>query len=423
MQRIPHSLMTPMLALAAVFLAMPVMAQRSDLAICKPGVDIPNLSVNCPDMYAWQVFAEVVKPVGSAGVPTFQTWSTDPQTFQCPPATKAVCDSNPSAAGCPVWPADPGLAKRAAASPAPPPTTQRSGLAAFQTARPAAVTGHPIGNCWLAENTEIVHRNKVTFDYIVQNGLWYQEGNAQAFLAGLDIEFPIDAIEVKTNWKTLGPADDPSRYLTMTTGSGSTSQVLGLIAMHISTKALPNWFWSTFEHVDNPGRCDFLGCRDSFGFTPAFIPPHQGPQCQQYPVGAPTSGWEKLGLQPVYRNYRLKGSMTDFTTPTGLPVLLGNSVTEATFVQTSSCMTCHSRATVGSNGVNPYPQVAGFTPDDQSYNGTPDPNWYYANLNPTNTWSLQTDFVWAIPFKAFSVSASAACCSSGFPGSTVCQAN
>ncbi len=87
--------------------------------------------------------------------------------------------------------------------------------------------------------------------------------------------------------------------------------------------------------------------------------------------------------------------MTDFTTPTGKPILLGNSVTEATFVQTA-CMTCHSRATLSVSGVSPYPNVAGFTPDDQSYNGTPRPEWYYADLDPSTTWSLQTDFVWAI---------------------------
>jgi hypothetical protein len=34
------------------------------------------------------------------------------------------------------------------------------------------------------------------------------------------------------------------------------------------TKDLPNWFWATFEHVDNPDRCKILGCHDSFGLTP-----------------------------------------------------------------------------------------------------------------------------------------------------------
>lgn len=398
--------------------AAPAAGQAKDQPGCAPGAAIPNVSMNCPDMYAWTVFSQVVAPLKGADAVTFESWSSDGDTFQCPPATKEVCDQNPGAAGCPIWPASATREKK------PSVLTQRSTLdLPVQAVHPpsglkgaAGGGGHSISNCWLANNTEIVYRNRATFDYIVQNGLWYQEGNAQAFLNNLDVNFPIDAIEVKTNWKVLGSGDDPSRYLTRTISG----QLNGLIAMHISTKALPNWFWSTFEHVDNPGRCDFLGCSDSFGFAPAYIPPHTGPQCGQYDPGTPTAGWEKLGMAPVFRNYRLKGSMTDFTTPTGKPILLGNSVTEATFVQTASCMTCHSRATVSVTGVSPYPNVAGFTPDSQSYNGTPRPEWYYADLEPQTTWSLQTDFVWAVPFKAFSDQASAACCKSGFPGSTVC---
>ena len=400
-------------SLAAI--AAPSLAQTRDQPGCALGASIPNVSMNCPDLYAWQVFAQVVKPVAPSQTPTFQTWSTDPETFPCPPTTQAICDVNPSSPGCPVWPVDFSGLKASG-------FTQRSSVPAKLKVQhpPAALTGasSQITNCWLANNTEIVHRNKAAFDYIVENGLWYQEGSAQAFLKGLDINFPVDAIEVKTNWKLLGSQDNPARYQTMTLTSG----LYGLIAMHISTKALPNWFWSTFEHVDNPGRCDFLGCWDSFGFTPAYVAPHDGPQCGQYPPGSPTAGWEKLGLASQWRNYRLKGSMTDFTSPTGKPNLLGNSVTEATFVQTASCMTCHSRATVNVSGISPYPEVAGFTPDSQSYNGTPNPNWYYANLNPGTSWSLQTDFVWAIPFKAYSVTATAACCADpNGPSANACQ--
>ncbi len=190
--------------------------QAKDQPGCAPGAAIPNLSMNCPDMYAWTVFSQVVAPVKGTDVVFFETWSSDGDTFQCPPATKAVCAQNPSAAGCPVWPASP---KRELVPSA---TTQRSTLGialqvAHQPGAAAAMrSGQPIANCWLANNTEIVFRNRATFDYIVQNGLWYQEGNAQAFLNQLDVNFPLDAVEVKTNWKQLGPGDDPARYLTMT---------------------------------------------------------------------------------------------------------------------------------------------------------------------------------------------------------------
>ena len=39
-----------------------------------------------------------------------------------------------------------------------------------------------------------------------------------------------------------------------------------LLSFHISTKDVPQWMWATFEHVNNPGRCDFTGCNDSFGY-------------------------------------------------------------------------------------------------------------------------------------------------------------
>src|SRR5262249_30651277 len=117
--------------------------------------------------------------------------------------------------------------------------------------------------------------------------------------------------------------------------------------------------------------------------------------------------WENQWL-----NYRLKGSQIDFTDSTGVPTLLGNSVTEAGFVPSASCITCHGRAAVTAAGKDAFP-VAGSKPllpgdeNVESYNGPLDPNWFWrvtANFRdpqkqmiPVN---LQTDFVWAIPFRA-----------------------
>lgn len=404
-------------------LAIPVCAQTMDQPECRLDQPLINVSINCPDMYAWRTFTQVVAPTDYDERATFQTWSSDPDTFQCPPADKATCDADPTAKGCPVWPSEPTARpsifnQRTAGDPQALKRAAATLSGSTDTADEATETpSGQIPYCWQINGTfvEIVYRNRVTFDYIFQNGLWYIEGNQQAFLRRLHVNFPTGAIEVKTNWKPLASSDDPSRYYTTNIGGIE----YGLVAMHLSTKALPNWFWSTFEHVDNPGRCDFLGCRDSFGYQPAFVPPHPGPECGPYEPGRPTPGMEKLlaRLPEEWRYYRLKGSMTDFTTATGRPNLLGNSVTEAGFVQTASCMTCHSRATVGDAGNSPYPTAAGLTPDFQSYNGTPDPNWYYSNLNPGNVWSLQTDFVWAIPFKANSVTATAKCCAAQEAGS------
>ena len=46
-----------------------------------------------------------------------------------------------------------------------------------------------------------------------------------------------------------------------------------LVAMHVISKLVPNWTWATFEHRDNPGRCDVLGCRDAFGAQQSVVAP------------------------------------------------------------------------------------------------------------------------------------------------------
>jgi hypothetical protein len=391
-------------------------ARATDRPECANRAAVPNAAVNCPDRFAWEKFVEVMTPTGGAGVrgagvPAFQSFASDPETFPCPPADLTTCRANPGAKGCPTWPSD--------YQGEPQQVTQRSARLALSGVPP--VPAHTVVgfDCWNVANTELVYRNRPTFDYILANGLWYVEGIQERFEEGFVYDFPTTSVEVKTNWVPLTAEQAASgRYYTMT----QDGQTLGLIAMHISTKDLPNWFWSTFEHVDNPGRCDFLGCHDSFGYTPHDVPARPRELCLAYPPEAITPQLAKLigGLAPAARHYRLKGTMVDFTTATGSPNLVGNSITEAGFVPTASCMTCHARATVQAtpgppNGLSPYPGIAGFTPEGQSYNGTPDPSWFYAGNDPVRRWSVQTDFVWAIPFRASSLAATAACCSSGGP--------
>jgi hypothetical protein len=111
-------------------------------------------------------------------------------------------------------------------------------------------------------------------------------------------------------------------------------------------------------------------------------------------------------IDPVFANYCLKGSQTDFTDDTGLDIRLGNSVTEEGFVEQSSCITCHGRAAWDNAGN--ATSTAGF-----DNNGAPlgpiQPNWYFsfssqppifegmAGLTQTAT---SADFVWSIPFCA-----------------------
>jgi hypothetical protein len=119
-------------------------------------------------------------------------------------------------------------------------------------------------------------------------------------------------------------------------------------------------------------------------------------------LGIGTADNATLVPQPTERawlSYRLKGAQADFTDATGLATHLGNSVTEAGFVTSSSCMTCHARAGTNAAGTVPPPlgvfvnelTESGYLP---SSNGVPGPDWYNRSGQPPSLQVLQTDFVW-----------------------------
>ncbi|MCC5666992.1 hypothetical protein LC653_24645 [Nostoc sp. CHAB 5784] len=98
--------------------------------------------------------------------------------------------------------------------------------------------------------------------------------------------------------------------------------------------------------------------------------------------------FSESALADEWKNYRLKGTQINFVDSAGNPTLLGNSVTEEGFVQTSSCITCHARATINIQGTSGL-QFPGSKPDNQSYNGAPNPKWFDG--------LKQTDFVYPLP--------------------------
>lgn len=389
--------------------------------------------INYPDKFAWKLFLEVNRkaahqgPVGGkAGNPVsndavWETWADDPQTFP----------SNPDPAKKPTWPPSGEAEPRKAKSLNPPLRLRALQLrTAVENAESVAIGKLPPGGFSVPNGAgvgEEVHRNKVTFDYIVDNGLWYQEGIAAFFdkaakAVGNDVDFaskvvnlPRASIEVKANWIVIDEKDKAKFHWNY----NDSGQLLGLVAMHVISKDLPNWVWATFEHVDNPGRGDFIGIHDSFGADPAHVPSHTDKPGGKYPAEKITAALDKMFTEydykgewlEQYKHYRLKGSQVDFTDSFGRPLLLGNSVTESGFVPTASCITCHSRAAVGALGKSSFPifgEQAMLPLLDQdslqpvlTYNGNPDPSWYFGEAGATTVLrSLQTDFIWAIPLRA-----------------------
>ena len=86
---------------------------------------------------------------------------------------------------------------------------------------------------------------------------------------------------------------------------------------------------------------------------------------------------------PQWKNYRLKGTQSAFTTSHGVPTGTGATVTEGGFVNSASCMTCHSQASVdeegnpgvgGSVGSTWRPNLFGFS---QVEMGAPELSWFF----------------------------------------------
>lgn len=224
--------------------------------------------------------------------------------------------------------------------------------------------------------------NRATLEYIRCQGLWNKDGQVAALhelnaRRREEIQFPYGATEVKAGWKRLCDRDGPEcqvkngyHWRLEPSQDGSREEVWGLVALHVMSKVLPNWLWATWEHKDNPELYKVRRYRhDAFG----------------YPNGArPSAGLEELfreagfGKDSAWWNYRLIGTQVSVVRSTGEPTYMGNSVLERPVLDSSSCITCHSRAAVNEKGVY-LPVSRRSSPGDStgmSYNGAPDPLWF-----------------------------------------------
>jgi hypothetical protein len=230
---------------------------------------------------------------------------------------------------------------------------------------------------------EEVRMNYDTFRYILDNELWNQSGQLAFLKSGQAFAFPKSSIEIKARWKKIQDADR-ARYHWNQDAGGNT---YGLVGLHIETKEIPNWFWATFEHKDNPGRCLVNGC-SQYGLDGGNL----GTEIREILIHA--------GLPQYWENYRLTGSQTDFVDSTGRRIRLGNSSIEGSDpvpMEKSSCITCHAEARLLAGGGFPK-----FTADT----GAPSPCWFYGPPTPSDPpvcedpkapiLARQTDFVWSL---------------------------
>ncbi|MFY9555906.1 MAG: hypothetical protein WAV47_14445 [Blastocatellia bacterium] len=250
-----------------------------------------------------------------------------------------------------------------------------------------------------------IRMNQDEYNYIKRSSLWSQAG--QAAFQG-PVNFPsseyktgdiyhgvFGSMEIKAAWKVLNALEKASKrfytreaiiYNTEDPQSVDPTPVtVGLVGLHIihKTKAQPQWLWSTFEHEDNAptaGRavmgkysfnnpaCPFAKCPPN---SQTVFPPYTELNKQGQPVAKPVqvlrmtpleSGaaqlnpvFKKLLGSSVWSHYFLVGTQWRGEIPTPQPQPLANTVLETYIQSFSSCIGCHSGATLAacSNGKTP----------------------------------------------------------------------
>lgn len=310
------------------------------------------------DAFIWELFTEFTAPA-SAKSPSpvvFEGWASDEDTFNVKPHWPSATE--------PLQLHVSVLEEVKSGKPLAPGRAFKIDVACNPPTG-GAVGGFPTSGTPTPCIAEQVARNHPEFDYIVNNKLNTQTGLAAAYKSGFTVDMPVEAIAVKGDWIPLSVLLewipqlhdlDNIRKLYYTTSVGSVEYAL--LSMHVTSRQNPNWVWGTFEHEMNPGRCDYIGCYDSFGAQVGAVPPNRTAVNTQYGACSKTAQLEalmtKANLSPVWQHYCLKSTQVDFTAANGTPYTLGNSVIEGIAgngtVAASSCISCHAYASFGATG-------------------------------------------------------------------------
>ncbi|MGA3309336.1 MAG: hypothetical protein ABSD08_12060 [Xanthobacteraceae bacterium] len=350
------------------------------------------------DAFIWGLFTEFAAPVVKSrpSPVVFETWATDADTFSTTPhwpGPDAPRQLHTSVLELMKTP--PANVLKSAASPL-------HAAIDVPCAPPgnAAVGGFPTSGTPTPCIAEEVKRNRPQFDYIVNNNLNTQTGLAAAYAKSFQVVMPTTAISVKGDWvpmqtllqwiPQLGNVDNIKKLYYTTT---SASVEYALVALHVSSRQNANWVWGTYEHQFNPGRCDDIGCFDSFGAVIPAVYPNKTAVNTQYGACAKTQALQTMmtnaNLSPVWENYCLKSTEVDYAAADGTPYALGNSVIERIVgngtVAASSCIACHVYASFGPTGKTTAAATAMLP-----YNPTGNP------IPGVLAGSLQFDFMWGV---------------------------
>lgn len=332
-------------------------AQENSPADCdcpKPEIEDPRQALHDPDHYAWRLFVELnhpaevstkcpdtAKPFGSDGTVLWEAWRN--VRFGSEDAVFRALGADPGpwrSHAAPRIRSDEDMSR---ISP-----KQVEGMTPQEIFRQLA-TGE------LADpavgNFNETRMNRDAYLFIRANKLYDKREQMRKAAEGtLNLAFPVGAKEVKAQWRRIRE-QDKSRYHWAEFQTNSGKQLWGLTALHIITKDTPNWFWATFEHVDNgvaglrPGGFGDVNEGWEFPSVDRFACPNSPSTC----AVSPSAVGETRIQGTKWEHYRLRGTQIDFVDTIGRPTRLANSQMEVGQPD-SSCMTCHALASVDREG-------------------------------------------------------------------------
>jgi hypothetical protein len=241
--------------------------------------------------------------------------------------------------------------------------------------------------------------NRTAFDYIRSHELYNLDGQLRMVAANHPVNFPPASTEIKASWRPIR-SDEQARYHTVEVRlADGTQRLYGLTALHIVSKDAPQWFWATFEHVENPTRPDADGWQLPSSDRFSCDGRAEAADCNRAPGG--------IGLEgTVWQYYRLRGTLTRFVDTASRPLLLANSDLEAGMQKTSSCITCHARSSLalvsGSPTRLPIFNTAvkdgelPATTERRGFTGLPSVQWFEDPEDAGKPLFRQLDFVWSL---------------------------
>lgn len=346
-----------------VLAAAPAMAAGVDpscygstiqLGVVCPGEQTdPAAAVNAPAEYAWSVFAEINQPAFPGDAKdarrVWETWkSADDNTD---PEEAIYLDNGGTPKEWNVKLRETPAIKKLV------PIRQLQMLNEQEQVRIKRLGAKAKATVFLIPNdplAEEVRTNRPAFNFIVTNGLFNLEGQYKYASANPSFDFPTPSKEVKAIWNEATGSINPADYYSASAGG----KTYVLVAMHVITKDVPFWHWSSFVHKDQN--------KDAGNKYVAPLAKNQNVPASLR--NTPFANYRLLSELVKGTDGKLTpngaGAQLDWITRTGNPTAIGNPNIERGFEDKSSCITCHGHASIGSSSgqvafSNDIPTVVG----------------------------------------------------------------